>query len=68
MSGAVREAIKKVAKGSGTQTVAVYSSVASGQFQYALVFRMKDGLKEFREGYRKPFKERYKTANGEGIK
>lgn len=27
---------------------------------------MKDGLKEFQEGYRKPFKERYEAANGEG--
>lgn len=68
MSALVQETIKKAAKEweAGKQTVAVYSSVASGQFQYALVFRLKDGLKEFQEGYRKPFKERYETANGEG--
>ncbi len=64
----VEDVLKKIKKGweGGTQTVAVYKSVASGPFQYALVYRMKDGLKEFQEGYRKPFKERYEAANGEG--
>lgn len=68
MSDVVRETIKKAAKGweGGKQTVAVYRSVASGQFQYALVYRLKEGLQEFQEGYRKPFKERYEAANGEG--
>ncbi len=64
----VEESIKKVKKGwaAGNQTVAVYQSVASGPSQYSLVYRMKDGLKEMQEGYRKPFKERYEGANGLG--
>lgn len=68
MSNAVQETIKKAKKGwaSGNQTVAVYESVASGPFQYSLVFRLKDGLKELADGYRKPFKERYEAANGDG--
>ncbi len=68
LSGIVENSIKKAKKAwdAGTQTVAVYRSVASGPFQYALVYRMKEGLKELQEGYRKPFKERYETANGEG--
>ncbi len=68
LSYMVEDILKKIKKGweGGAQTVAVYRSVASGPFQYALVYRLKDGLKEFQEGYRKPFKERYEAANGEG--
>ena len=64
----VLEILKKLKKTweAGMQTVAVYKSVASGPFQYSLVSRFKDGLKELEEGYRKPFKERYEAANGEG--
>lgn len=64
----VEETIKKAKKGweAGNQTVAVYQSVASGQAQYALVYRLKEGLKEFQTGFRKPFKERFEGANGEG--
>ncbi len=67
MGKEVQETIKKAKKGweSGNQTVAVYESVASGPFQYALVFRLKDGLKELADGYRKPFKERFEAANGD---
>lgn len=68
MGGMVESDIKKLKKAweSGNQTVAVYQSVASGPGQYALVSRLKDGLKEFQMGYRKPMKERYDAANGEG--
>ena len=68
MANKVEETIKKAKKGwaAGDQTVAVYQSVASGHAQYALVFRLKDGLKELQEGYRKPYKERFESANGEG--
>ncbi|MEO8862205.1 MAG: hypothetical protein ABI261_02445 [Ginsengibacter sp.] len=68
LSYMVEDVLKKIKKGweAGAQTVAVYKSVASGPTQYALVYRLKDGLKEFTEGYRKPFKERYEGANGEG--
>ncbi|MEO6232477.1 MAG: hypothetical protein ABJB11_16505 [Ferruginibacter sp.] len=68
MGGAVSAIIKKAKKAwaAGNQTVAVYQSVASGPTQFALVYRLKDGLKELAEGYRKPFKERYEAANGEG--
>lgn len=66
--GSVIEAdLKKVKKGwaAGNQTVAVYQSVASGPSQYTLVYRLKNGLKELENGYRKPFRERYDAANGE---
>ena len=68
LSSMVEDVIKKIKKAweAGMQTVAVYKSVASGPFQYTLVSRFKEGLKELEEGYRKPFKERYEAANGEG--
>ncbi|MDQ6902816.1 MAG: hypothetical protein M3139_07385, partial [Bacteroidota bacterium] len=68
LSYMTEEVLKKLKKAweAGTQSMAVYKTVASGPLQYVLVFRMKDGLKEFTDGYRKPFKERYETANGEG--
>ncbi len=58
--------IAKKAWAAGNQTVAVYQSVASGPAQYSLVFRLKDGLKELQQGYRKPMKDRYEESNGEG--
>ncbi|MBS1918848.1 MAG: hypothetical protein JST17_01195 [Bacteroidetes bacterium] len=68
MGGKVEADIKKIKKGweAGNQTVAVYQAVASGPTQYAIVSRLKDGLKELQSGYRKPIKERYDAANGEG--
>lgn len=68
MGGMIESDIKKLKKGwnAGNQTVAVYQSVASGPGQYALVSRLKDGLKELQAGYRKPMRERYDAANGEG--
>ena len=47
-------------------TVAVYSSSSSGKFQYTIVTRYKQGLKERAPGFRKPFKETYEAANGQG--
>lgn len=68
MGGEIESDIKKLKKAwdASNQTVAVYQSVASGPGQYALVSRLKDGLKELQMGYRKPMKERYDAANGEG--
>lgn len=68
MGEMIAETIKKAKKAwaAGNQTVAVYHSSASGPSQYALVYRLKDGLKELNDGYRKPWKERYEGANGEG--
>jgi len=68
MGSVVAENLQKIKKAwaAGGQTVAVYQSVYSGPSQYALVYRFKDGLKELQDGYRKPFKERYEGANGEG--
>jgi hypothetical protein len=64
----VEELIKKVKKAwvAGSQTVAVYTSSSSGPFQYILVTRYKQGLKEREKTFRKPFKERYETENGAG--
>jgi hypothetical protein len=56
----------KKAWAAGNQTVAVYSSSASGPGQYTLVYRYKQGLKEREKGFRAPFKDRYETANGKG--
>ncbi|MBI1342720.1 MAG: hypothetical protein GC171_07300 [Terrimonas sp.] len=65
MSGVLENTLMK-SKGAwkGSQSVAVYRSVASGPAQYALVFRLKNGLKEMKDGYRKPYKERYEAVNG----
>jgi len=67
-SGAVETAItllKKVWE-QGQQTVAVYEASSSGAPQYAVVARYKQGLKEKDMNFRKPIKERYDAANGEG--
>ncbi len=47
-------------------TVAVYAASSSGPAQYTLVTRYKQGLKEREPGFRKPFKQAYEEANGEG--
>ncbi|MCY7421433.1 MAG: hypothetical protein LH478_06770 [Chitinophagaceae bacterium] len=62
------EHLRKIKKTwqAGMQTVVVYQLVASGRNGYYIVYRLKDGLKEFEDGYRKNFKERYETANGAG--
>jgi len=45
--------------------MAVYQASSSGQNQYAVVTRYKQGLKERENGFRKPMKERYEAVNGE---
>jgi hypothetical protein len=50
----------------GNETVAVYQSVVSGSPQITTVTRLKDGLKELADGYRKPMAERYNAAYGAG--
>jgi len=63
----LRAAIKKFKKvfEDGSQSVAVYQSSSSGQNQFALVTRYKQGLKEREANFRKPMKERYEAVNGE---
>ena len=63
----MEDLIKKIKKAweNGEQTVAVYEVSSSGPQQYTFVTRYKQGLKERNTGFRKPFKERYKTSNGE---
>jgi len=65
---AVADLIKKMKNAwqAGGQSVAVYLSVASGDPGYVTVTRLKAGLKEMAEGYRKPLKDLYNTANGDG--
>ena len=46
-------------------SVAVYAASSSGESQYTLVTRYKQGLKERAPGFRKPFKERFEAVNGE---
>jgi len=62
----MEDLIKKIKKAweNGQQTVAVYESSSSGPQQYSFVTRYKQGLKERNTGFRKPFKERYESANG----
>lgn len=64
----MEDLIKKIKKAweNGQQTVAVYEASSSGPQQYSFVTRYKQGLKERNTGFRKPFKERYQTANGNG--
>lgn len=63
----IEEMLKKAKKAweNGNQTVAVYEASGSGPAQYILVYRYKQGLKERNTDFRKPFKERYNTVNGE---
>ena len=49
----------------GGESVAVYTASSSGQPQFVVVTRYKQGLKEREMGFRKPFKERFEAANGE---
>ncbi len=56
--------LKKTWDASGP-SVAVYEASSSGEPQFAIVTRYKQGLKERATGFRKPMKERYNQANGE---
>jgi len=67
MIGNVRSMIAKMKKAwTGNESVAVYTSIASGDPQISIVTRLKGGLKELEPNYRKSFTERYNDANGAG--
>ena len=68
MISAFPDLIRKVktAWQAGGQSVAVYSTVASGDPGYVTVTRLKGGLKELASDYRKPLKDLYNSANGAG--
>lgn len=65
---AVRDLITKMKKvwEAGKENVAVYSLTASGDPGFTTVTRLKNGLKELAEGYRKPLQERYNEVYGSG--
>jgi hypothetical protein len=65
---AVKDLITKLKKAweAGQESVAVYSLVASGDPGYITVTRLKNGLKELADNYRKPLMERYNDAYGAG--
>jgi len=57
--------LKKTWAASG-QSIAVYESSGSGEPQYAVVTRYKQGLKERERDFRAPMKDRYEKENGTG--
>ena len=57
--------LKKTWQASG-QSIAVYESSGSGEPQFAIVTRYKQGLKERERDFRAPLKERYEKENGSG--
>ncbi len=61
---ALIKTFKKVWDTSG-QSIAVYEVSSSGEPQFSVVTRYKQGLKERNTGFRKPMKERYAMVNGE---
>lgn len=65
---AMNELIKKMKKvwEAGNESVAVYSLTASGDPGMVTVTRLKNGLKELADGYRKPFAERFTEIYGAG--
>ncbi len=65
---AISELIKKQKNlwRADSASVAVYLLVASGDPGYLTVTRLRGGLKELASDYRKPLKERFNAANGEG--
>ena len=62
------ELVKKFKKvwEAGSETVAVYSAAFSGPPQFITSTRLKAGLKELDESYRKPMAERYNAVYGDG--
>ena len=62
------EMVKKMKKAwaAGNESVAVYYAAYSGEPQILLVTRLKAGLKELDDSFRKPLGERFNTVNGEG--
>jgi len=67
INGAV-DLVKKMKKvwTEGKENVAVYTASVSGDPQIVTVTRLKDGLKELADGYRKSMPDRYNTAYGAG--
>ncbi len=65
---AVRDMIQKQRKVwmAGNESVAVYNVVNSGAPQYAIVNRLKGGLKELESGFLAPFPTRFDATNGAG--
>lgn len=57
--------LKKVWQ-AGNESVAVYSSINSGVPEFVNVTRLKNGLKELADGYRKSMPERYNAIYGAG--
>lgn len=68
MVAGTTEMIKKQKKvwEQGNESVAVYSTTGSGAPEYVVVDRLKNGLKELGDNYRKPFGDRYEAMYGEG--
>jgi hypothetical protein len=68
MLNGVSDLIKRQKKvwETSNESVAVYSAAFSGPPQYTVVTRLKAGLKELDDSYRKPFAERYNAAYGDG--
>jgi hypothetical protein len=68
MIGGAIELVKKLKNvwKAGNESVAVYQAVNSGDPQIVAVTRLKGGLKELADGYRKPMPERFNAANGAG--
>lgn len=68
MVNGVTDLVKRMKKVwvDGNENVAVYQSIISGSPQLVTVTRLKDGLKELADGYRKSTAERYNIAYGAG--
>jgi len=68
MIGGTIDLVKKLKNvwKAGNESVAVYQSINSGPPQIVAVTRLKGGLKELADGYRKPLPERFNSANGAG--
>ncbi|HYK76462.1 MAG TPA: hypothetical protein VEV16_05765 [Daejeonella sp.] len=64
----LRELIKGMKKvwQAGKESVVVFESASSGEPSITLALRMKAGLKEMADGYRKPLPERYNAIYGAG--
>ena len=65
---AVNDLVRKLKKvwEAGKESVAVYSLTASGDPGLITVTRLRAGLKELADGYRKPLNERYNDVYGAG--
>ena len=68
MINGVIELEKKLKKvwTAGNESVAVYQGVNSGSPELINVTRLKNGLKELSDGYRKPLPERFDAVHGAG--